>query len=529
MGTPKPDEPNVYTTKSPTPTLTNTRAPWSPTPTPTFTPTPELLSCPKSSPRVEVPRPVKILYSNEDNVWLWDEAIDENIQIPLPTDATAPQISEDGRFVAFLKQGQAYDSLEKTVQSIPLWLFDRQGGQSREITSFLTTETRKLYPEAPQILLKMHWLPGGHWLLAEIYPVPWGEGKLQPTGDLFLINADTGAYQRILPGGTYEYYSIRPDGRQIAALDTAGLSEYGTWDPNAVQDGTLHVIDIPPSYKARSIPVHLTNNPWTISSPVYSQDGGLIAFQAESGLAVIDSQTGSIQTVALDNPCEKSGCDWGGYLSVIWLPNNQSFYTLTSKNDFFDVRAETALQLVRLKPVLKTEIVQVIHANPFTFRFSHDRQILSYWNQPDLDTGKKNLNWVILYLMDLQEAQPRRYAAGFVLRVNAWSPDNQHFLYTYSPFGGANPVSKRLALGNICQPPRELPVPEDQLIEQAQWLDELRFLAWTVPADGIPDRYNAGLYLYSSTVDGEPVHIVDLVRDYDKPYGMGSQVVVLEK
>jgi hypothetical protein len=296
-----------------------------------------------------------------------------------------------------------------------------------------------------------------------------------------------------------------------------------------VQDGTLHLINIPPDNKERIIPVQLTNNTWTISSGSYSPDGHYIASQVESGLAVIDSQSGNIQTVVIENPCEQSGCDWGGRLSVIWSPNNQSFYTLTSKNDYFDLRAETTLQLIRMQPVLTAEIVQVIHANPFTFIFNDDRRILSFWNQPDLDTEEGSLNWVSLYLMDLQEAQPRCYTAGFVLRVNAWSPDNQRFLYTYSPFGGANPVFNRFALGNVCQPPQELPVPDDQLIEQVKWIDDIRFLASTVPADGITTRYNAGLYLYSLTGVGEPVHVVDLVRDYDKPYGMQSQVVVLEK
>jgi hypothetical protein len=500
-----------------------------PTPSPTFTPTPELLSCGTSLPPVEATRPVEIIYSNQDQVWLWSETPAKNTQIQLPADAAAPRLSPDGRFIAYLKQDQSYDSLERTVQEIPLWLFDRQTGQSRQVASFQTDSTRKLFPEAPQILLKMEWLPGGHWLLAQLYPVPWSDGVLQPTGDLFLINADTGASQRILAGGNYEYYSLRPDGSQIAALDTAYISEFGTWNPEAMRDGKLYLIDIPPLNDPIILPVRHPNNAWALSAPDYSADGSQIAFQIEAGLAVVDSQTGSIQTVTLANPCEKNNCYWGGLLPIVWLPDSQAFYTMTSINDHFDLRSETTLYLIRVEPEIKTEEVKVIHANPYTIQFSPDRQILSFWNQPDVDNGEKNLNWVTLYLVDLQAFQPKRYVAEFVLRVNSWRSDNQGFLYTYSPFGGANPVYKRFALGNICQPARELPVPEGQLIEQTQWLDNNRFLAWTVPADGIPDLYNAGLYLYTLTGAEEPVHIVDLVREYSKPYGMGSQVIVLEK
>ncbi len=139
------------------------------------------------------------------------------------------------------------------------------------------------------------------------------------------------------------------------------------------------------------------------------------------------------------------------------------------------------------------------------------------------------MNWVTLYLMNVQEGQPRRYAAEYVLRLISWSPDNQHFLYMYSPVGGANLVPSQLALGNVCQPPQDLPVPEGTLISEVQWLDDSRFLAWTAPTDGISNRYTASLYLYSLAEEGQLVHIDDLVRDIERPYGLQSQVIVLEK
>lgn len=134
-------------TSLPTYTAEPTRTPLPPTPTP------ELLTCQAPSQQAEAVRPVKLLYANGGRVWMWDEASGQKTQVSLPDDASAPQISEDGRFVAFLKQGQAYDTADQPAETIPLWLFDRKSGQARQVASFDTTETRHLYPDARQIQL----------------------------------------------------------------------------------------------------------------------------------------------------------------------------------------------------------------------------------------------------------------------------------------------------------------------------------------------------------------------------------------
>jgi hypothetical protein len=510
-------------TGTPIPTMVTSRT--SPPPTQT----PELLTCRESPQQTETALPVKLLYVNENRVLLWDEASGEKMQIQLPTNATDPQISGDGRFIAFLLQGQAYDTAEKAVESIPLWLLDRKSGQARQVASFQTTETRNLYPQAPQILLEMQWLPGGHWLLVEVYPVPWGEGTLQPTGDLFLVNADTGLPQRLLKGGEYAYYSIRPDGKQIAVLSTAAMLHNGTMDHNAIQKGILHLIGVPPEGGTLHLQIRLTENPWTISPPVYSPDGSRMALQVEDGLAIVDAQSIQVQQIPLINPCATTGCYSGGPFMVIWQPDSMSFYTLTYRNDYFDSRAETALHLIQLEPAFNSKIFRVIHAAPWTFSFSPNRQILSYWNQADLDTPEGDLNWVTLYLIDLQQDQPGRYTAEFLLRLIGWSPDGQRFLYSYSPFRGPSPIAERLALGCVCQPPMDLWVPEGEAIGHVRWYDSTRFLAWTLPSEGIPKRYITGLYMYSLAGGRQPTHIDDQLQDRGEPYGMQSQVVVLEK
>ncbi len=492
-----------------------------PTPTGTSTPSSKFLPCPsREPPQAEPAQLVEILYVNENQIWLWDEASQEKTQVEFPTGAVAPQISADGRFAAYLIEGQSYDSPENPLQEIPLWLFDRQSGQTRQVASFDTSETRREYPESPHITLKIRWLesnlgqPEDHWLLVEVHWELWAEaGCCVPRGDLYLVKAETGEYQRILEAGSYYFYNVRPDGRQIAALD---------------MDGRLYLIDIPPADQEKPLSVRLPANPWLVFAPAYSPDGAHMTLQVEKGLAVVDANNGGIQVLALENPCED--CYWGPRLQVNWQPDGRGFITTTSLNDYFNPRAETTLIQVRLEPELKPESLAVIHANPFTFNFSPDYRYLSYWNQPDLDeidSGKGEANWVSLYLMDLQGAQPIRYAEEFGLRLDSWSPDNQRFLYIYSPSGGPNLDRRMLSLGDVCQPPQELPVPAGSIIDETLWVDASRFLAWTLSAEGIPERYPSGLYLYRLDAENLPIHIDDVVIDLTDPYGSQKQVVVL--
>jgi hypothetical protein len=463
---------------------------------------------------------VEILYINDYQLWLWDEASQEKTQVRLPPSAVATKISADGRFVAYLKEGQSYDTPESPLPEIPLWLFDRQSGQARQVASFQTSETRHQYPDSPHIYLRMRWLesnlelPSDHWLLVEVHrELSAEEGCCVPGGDLYLVEAETGEYQRIFEAASYNFYNVRPDGRQIAALD---------------MDGRLFLIDIPPADQEKPLSVSLATNPWLVGAPVYSPDGALMAFQVEKGLAVVDAHSRSIQELALENPCE--GCYWGPRLPVIWQPDGRSFFTTTSLDDNFNPRAETTLIRVYLEPELKPKTVAVIHANSSTFQFSPNYRYLSYWNQPDwddIDTGKGQKNWVSLNLMDLQDLQPRLYAEEFGLRLNSWSPDNRRFLYIYSPVGGSNLDRRMLSLGDVCQPPRELTVPAGFIIKETIWLDSNRFLAWTLPADGMPDSYTSGLYLYRLDAENLPIHIDDVVIDLTDPYGSQKQVVVL--
>ena len=476
---------------------------------------------------------MRLMYANDNKVFIWGETSASIEQLPLPEDALGPVISDDGRFVAFTTQGQAVDTPQRPVEGIPLRLFDTQTGTTTELDVLSTVDVRERYPESPQIYLQMEWLPGGHMLVAQVYPYPWGSGILQPTGPLYLVDAESGSSQQILPSGAYERYTIRPDGLQIAALDSglfAADRPGDQWDQEVYQRGTLHLIDLPGGTVTRSIPVRLPADPWGFTDPVYSPDSTRLAFSVESGIAIVNVEQGVMVEAPVQNTClAENECFWTDSLPVIWLPDGNSFYTLQSINDYFDERAETTLSRVYVDRAVQVETIAVIRANQ-TITFSPDRSVLTYWNQPDIDRleqGIGDMNRVTLYLMDVEEGEPHRYIEAYVLRVMGWHADNQRFLYYYSPRGGPNPVTSQLAVGNICQPPQELSEPPNTIVNRAHWLRGDRFLVWTLPADGIPNRWVSGLYLYDLAKGSEPVHIGDLLQNGEDPYGLQDQVVIL--
>jgi len=261
-----------------------------------------------------------------------------------------------------------------------------------------------------------------------------------------------------------------------------------------------------------------------------SPDGRYEIFEHPQGLRLFDYQSQQEQVIPLEPACpDAEVCYLSGERRIVWRVDSSGFYTTTTRNAYFDERAETNLYFVQVQPLVIVKELAVIRANPWTFSFSPDRRFLAFLNQPDVDNASpKTYNWVTLSLMDLQTLQVRRYTQGWVLRMAGWSPESRRFLLTSSPFGGSNPIVKKLAVGDLCRPPEELIVPTKQTIMETLWLDAQHILMWTAPEEGIPDRYLAGMYLYHLSGSSEPVKIDDLVQDYFQPYGLRHEFVILK-
>lgn len=447
------------------------------TPRPSLTPsaTPELFDC--LPPTEDVPPPaasIQILYVNENKVWLWDEQTRQKTPVELPADAVGPHLSPDGRYIAFLTKGKEVSRSEKPLEGIPLRILDRLENTLLEIGEFSPRTTHEQYPLAERVYLQLDWetspekTGATEALNIYVFAEPWGLGTESTIGERYRVSL--------------------PDGKITLLEETP------------VQTG------------------------------VTSPDGRYTISDHPQGLSLFDRQSRREQVIPLEPACpDPEVCYLTGQRSIVWRLDSSGFYTTTTRNAYYDERAETTLYFVQVEPQVTIEELSLIHANPWTFSFSPDRQFLAFWNQPDVDNApQKTYNWVSLSLMDLQTQQVRRYTQGWVLRLAGWNPDGRRFLLTSSPFGGPNPIVKRLAVADLCRPPEDLAVPPKQAIMEAQWLDTRRVLMWTVPEDGIPDRYLAGMYLYDIDRANEPVQIDDLVQDYFQPYGLRREYVILE-
>ncbi len=481
---PRPPEADILTATQPltipepTVSLTETRSlppTYTPRPTLTPSPTPELFDC--LPPGEEVNRAavsIQILYVNENNVWLWDERTGEKTLLQLPEDAVAPHLSPDGRYIAFLTEGRQISMAGRPLEAIPLRILDRLNNTVLQVGEFSPRTTHHLYPEAERVYLQWMWeissQPGGvvEGLQVLVFAEAWGVGTESTVGERYRVS---------LPDGS------------IALLE----------DTSAPYETSL------------------------------SPDARFTVSPHPQGLSLVDRQSGFEKMIPLEPACPNSEvCYLSGGRQLIWRVDSSGFYTLAAKNAYFDERAETTLYFVQVQPAVIVEELALLRANPATFSFSPDRRFLSFWNQPDVDHAPpKTYNWVTLSLLDLQTLAIRRYAQGWVLRLADWNPDSRRFLLTSSPFGGPNPIVKRLMLGNTCHPPEELAVPPKQIIMETRWLDDQRALMWTAPEDGIPDRYPAGMFLYNLGVGNEPLKIDDLVQDSTQPYGVRRDFVLL--
>ncbi|MFN7037165.1 MAG: hypothetical protein ACK4SN_12470 [Bellilinea sp.] len=467
---PIPPEPIASLTASRTPHPTNT-----PRSTLTPSPTSELFDC--LPPTEDVPPPaasIQILYVNENKVWLWDENSRQKTAVELPADAVGPHLSPDGRYIAFLTKGKEVSLSNKPLEGIPLRIFDRVTNTFLEAGEFSPRTTHDLYPLAERVYLQLVWQTSPQktdfveGLEVNVFAEPWGLGTESMVGERYRVS---------LPEGEISLLEETPAPKGIPS-----------------PDGRFEIADHP------------------------------------QGLRMFDHQSRQEQIISLELACpDPEVCYLTGERSIVWRLDSSGFYTTSTRNAFFDERAETTLYFVQVTPQVMVEERTVIRANPWTFSYSPDRRFLAFWNQPDVDNAPpKTYNWVTLSLMDLQTLQVRRYTQGWALRLAGWSPDSRRFLLVSSPFGGPNPIVRRLVIGDICRPPEELSVPPKQAIMETLWLDTRRVLMWTAPEEGIPDRYLAGMYFYDLSRGSEPIRIDELVQDYFQPYGLRHEFVILK-
>jgi dipeptidyl aminopeptidase/acylaminoacyl peptidase len=170
-------------------------------PTATSTPLPAVAT------PVDVGVAHRVAFVQEGNVWLGQAGTEA---VPLTQDGGVEQvqISDDGTIVAFSRGGE-------------LWAVDADSSNERRLVSAELLAQIGPAGEAAE-LYRFDWLPATHTLLFNTQQVQ--EIGYTLNDDLHQVDAESGAYQPLLPPGQGGEFYPSPDGTEIALVRPDAIS-----------------------------------------------------------------------------------------------------------------------------------------------------------------------------------------------------------------------------------------------------------------------------------------------------------------
>lgn len=143
--------------------------------------------------------PLKIAYTDQGKLWVWENGLPQALTRASPSSRLT--FSSDGGQIAFLRDGE-------------LWAIHSDGTDERLLVD--AAQMASIAPQNPERLLVFSWLPGRPLLMLSTLD---GSGLgYPPRQDLALVDAGSGEMQIIFPPGAGGLAHPSPDGEWLAVV-----------------------------------------------------------------------------------------------------------------------------------------------------------------------------------------------------------------------------------------------------------------------------------------------------------------------
>jgi hypothetical protein len=398
-----------YRSLAPQGALLQTPAP-SPMLTATPRPCPDLAELPPLP-----PRPLRLFYIEQGNVYHWDEASDTTTPLLDSGDVSQLWLSGDGNRLAFLRQ-QSYQPVTFWWPSSPfsLWVMARDGRDPRQLLN--EADLLALVGEDETALVlpsNLTWTPSSDSLVFNPYRIHAGDdlGSNFYLDELWVVDAVTGEMSW-LPGGEGGDFTVSPDGLYLTISDAT----------------TVRLL---------------------------SADG----------------------RVRYDNVLTYPYISLGHYVYTarpVWSPDSAYFMAaLPSENPFAD-EATLTIWRVLVADGAAEELATLrgfplpISLNAGSAIFSPDLSQIAYYRSTAALSNNRDL-----FIADVSGAWEVRYDRAFHLYFLGWSPDNRHFNYAVA---GRREGEWLLRNGRLCEAPQPFDGPRIAVNTAVTWIDGRHFL-----------------------------------------------------
>ncbi len=181
---------------------------------------------------------IEVVFVNDGNLHIWDEAAQQTRTIVNTGDVFAVTTSDDGQVVVFTRRswvGDVFDGYEQFA----LWVMHRNGGNPRELISSQDLRQRINPSERESSnFYQLSWVPQSHQLIfSGTKYIAQGEGLSHaiPHG-VYLVDTDNGSVNMLAEAAENLRFLPSPDGKQIALMSPSDMGFINTDGSHKRQD-----------------------------------------------------------------------------------------------------------------------------------------------------------------------------------------------------------------------------------------------------------------------------------------------------